>query len=488
MSTQKEIDTFSEQHTERCGRPIQMISFYAEVVADALTLPDCASKEAAYSLMESIRQGTAEVLDMEISDLQVQVIAKADTDLVDAVLYDPMPGGSGLLEQLVDHWPKVVSAARAIVEECPSACESSCIDCLQHFRNSFYHDSLNRHTALDYFQSQGDNLRYTHAIPPVLPDDTQTQEPGNAPEQQLVAILKAAGLSDFETETPIKLSGGFETRPDVYFHEPNDQFEGVCVYLDGMSQHLHGNAQTAVKDHQIREELRNTDYEVIEIQYQELFDKTLMRDHIRRIARAVVGKKKAKQIIATDEWFDNAASEAEGTGPVSTRESSGLRVISANDPDFAPYETCVPLSSLKSAAGAFSSEQGGFAMVGTESDEWVLVSGRKLEKGMFVAQVIGDSMEPDIPNGSHCLFRHVPAGTRQNRKLLVWHSGVTDQETGGQYTLKVYSSEKVPADDGSWVHQRITLKPLNPAYEPILLQPEDEGEVLAIAEFVEVLG
>ena len=315
MSTETELQKFNEIHLERCGHPVEPLSFYAEVIADALVLPDCASKEVAYSLLESLRQGAAEVLDMEISDLQVQVIAKPDSDLVDGILYDPMPGGSGLLEQLLEHWPRIVASARALVEECPSACETSCVDCLQHFRNSFYHDSLNRHTALDYYRAQGEGLRFTHEIPPVLPDDTKAQDPGNAPEQQLVAMLKAAGLSDFETETPIKLSGGFDTRPDVYFHEPNDQFEGVCVYLDGMSQHIHGNAQTAAKDHQIREELRNTDYEVIEIQYQELFDKTAMRDHIRRIARAVVGKKKAKEIIATDDWFDNAVSDSAVSSP-----------------------------------------------------------------------------------------------------------------------------------------------------------------------------
>ncbi|MBL3824115.1 MULTISPECIES: DEAD/DEAH box helicase [unclassified Marinobacter] len=488
MSTETELQKFNEIHLERCGHPVEPLSFYAEVIADALVLPDCASKEVAYSLLESLRQGAAEVLDMEISDLQVQVIAKPDSDLVDGILYDPMPGGSGLLEQLLEHWSRIVAAARALVEDCPSACEASCVDCLQHFRNSFYHDSLNRHTALDYYRAQGEDLRFTHEIPPVLPDDTKAQDPGNAPEQQLVAMLKAAGLSDFETETPIKLSGGFDTRPDVYFHEPNDQFEGVCVYLDGMSQHIHGNTQTAAKDHQIREELRNTDYEVIEIQYQELFDKTAMRDHIRRIARAVVGKKKAKEIIATDEWFDNAASEMAGSASSTESTPPGLTIISANDPDFAPYESCVPLSSLKSAAGAFSDDQAGFATVGAASDEWVSISDRHLEEGMFVAQVVGDSMEPEIPNGSYCLFRPVPAGTRQNRKLLVWHSGVTDQETGGQYTLKVYSSEKVPAEDGDWVHHRITLKPLNPAYEPIVLEPDEEGQILAIAEFMEVLG
>jgi hypothetical protein len=100
------------------------------------------------------------------------------------------------------------------------------------------------------------------------------------------------------------LSGGVVTRPDVYFHEPNNQFDGVCVYLDGMSEHLHGNAQTSARDRQIREELLNTDYEVVAIQYQELYDKTVMRTHMRRIAKAVVGKLKARELEATDDWFE----------------------------------------------------------------------------------------------------------------------------------------------------------------------------------------
>jgi hypothetical protein len=146
-------------------------------------------------------------------------------------------------------------------------------------------------------------VRFSHEIPAILPDDTQTQKPGNPPEQQLVAMLKAAGLVSFETEKPISLSGGIATRPDVYFHAPNDQYEGVCVYLDGMSEHLHGNAQTAAKDRQIRDELLNTDYEVVAIQYQEIYDKTVMRTHMRRIAKAVAGKVKAKEVEASDEWF-----------------------------------------------------------------------------------------------------------------------------------------------------------------------------------------
>lgn len=310
MSTQTELDAFNQHHIERCGRPIRKIAFYAEAVADALVLPDCPSKEVAYSAMESLRQGAAEVLDMEISDLQVQVFGKPGTGKYDAVLYDPMPGGSGLLEQMLVHWPAVVQRTLPLVEDCPSACETSCIDCLQHFRNSFYHDQLNRHTAQSFLRACGDTMKLSHDIPAVLPDETQSQKPGNPPEQQLVAMLKAACLVNFETERPIALAGGVTTRPDVYFHAPNDQFEGVCVYLDGMSQHLHGNAQTAMRDRQIRDELLNKDYEVVTIQYQELYDKTVMRTYMRRIARVVAGRARAREIEAADNWFIDSATEA----------------------------------------------------------------------------------------------------------------------------------------------------------------------------------
>jgi phage repressor protein C with HTH and peptisase S24 domain len=121
--------------------------------------------------------------------------------------------------------------------------------------------------------------------------------------------------------------------------------------------------------------------------------------------------------------------------------------------------------------------------------DWITFDTKtRFEPGMFVARVQGDSMEPEIPSGSYCLFRQPPGGSRQGRKLLVWHSGISDPKTGGQYTLKVYTSEKAATPDGEWRHTRIALKPLNPAYEPIVLTPADEGEVRVIGEFVEVVG
>ena len=82
------------------------------------------------------------------------------------------------------------------------------------------------------------------------------------------------------------------------------------------------------------------------------------------------------------------------------------------------------------------------------------------DKGVFVAQVVGGSMEPAIPDGAWCLFRAPVAGTRQGKTVLVQLRDATDPETGQRYTVKRYKSEKVtgrrllaPREDHPRAHQ-----------------------------------
>jgi SOS-response transcriptional repressor LexA len=106
---------------------------------------------------------------------------------------------------------------------------------------------------------------------------------------------------------------------------------------------------------------------------------------------------------------------------------------------------------------------------------------------MFVAQVVGKSMEPAIPDSSYCLFAAPVEGTRQGKTVLVQLRDTIDPETGQRYTVKRYDSEK--ANDGdSWRHAKIALKPINPDFEPIILSGADEGQLQVIAEVLEVLG
>lgn len=146
-----------------------------------------------------------------------------------------------------------------------------------------------------------------------------------------------------------------------------------------------------------------------------------------------------------------------------------------------------PLVDLRFAAGALSN----FQSFEHNDAEWVaLPDWVRPQPGLFVAQVIGESMNRRIPNGSWCLFRLNPGGTREGKVVVAQHRDIDDPDLGGRYTVKVYSSEKVAAEDGEWRHRQITLAPDTdrPGYEPIRIQDTgDTGELSIVAELLLVL-
>lgn len=149
-----------------------------------------------------------------------------------------------------------------------------------------------------------------------------------------------------------------------------------------------------------------------------------------------------------------------------------------------PFEDAVPVIPLKIAAGALTSQ-----WLDESVDDWAAPENVRIGPGMFIAQVVGESMNRKIPNGAWCLFRANPAGTRQGKVVLARHRQITDPETGGSYTVKLYSSEKVAAGNGSWEHSRITLSPssTDPGFEPIVFEAGTAEELAVVAELVAVL-
>lgn len=150
-----------------------------------------------------------------------------------------------------------------------------------------------------------------------------------------------------------------------------------------------------------------------------------------------------------------------------------------------PFENCVPLYDLKAAAGQFSEEQQ------VEDIDWVeLPDAFRPQRGLFVIQVVGESMNRRIPNGAWCLFRRNPVGTRQGKVVLVQHREIADAETGGHFTVKVYDSQKELMADGSWRHSSIALRPdtTSTGYETIVLSEEQAEDLRVIAELVAVLS
>jgi DUF2075 family protein len=151
-----------------------------------------------------------------------------------------------------------------------------------------------------------------------------------------------------------------------------------------------------------------------------------------------------------------------------------------------PYKNAVPLLELKLAAGMFGDVQ----TIDAGSTEWIeLPDIYRPQPGMFVAQVIGESMNRRIPNGSWCLFRSNPQGTRAGKVVVAQHRSIDDPESGGSYTVKLYDSEKIQTGDDGWRHLSVTLSPdsTDPSFKPLQFDAKDAGAVKIIAEMISVL-
>jgi len=147
-----------------------------------------------------------------------------------------------------------------------------------------------------------------------------------------------------------------------------------------------------------------------------------------------------------------------------------------------PYVGYVPIFKLEAAAGDFSLFQY------PEENDWVRLPDEFVTKeGMFVIRVVGESMNKRIPNGSWCLFKTNPAGTRNSKIVLVEHRDIEDPDQGGSYTVKRYESQKV-FKNGFPENTKIVLKPETSAfgYEPIVID-SDRNEINIVGEFVAVL-
>jgi SOS-response transcriptional repressor LexA len=145
--------------------------------------------------------------------------------------------------------------------------------------------------------------------------------------------------------------------------------------------------------------------------------------------------------------------------------------------DIIPFVTHLPLYGLRAAATKFGE------MMESEQEGWVRAPERlRLTAGMFVAQVVGRSMEPRIPDGSFCIFRAPVTGSRQGRLVLIEKLDETD--FAWRYTVKRYAAHG-PRDEEAERMEKIRLEPLNKEFEAFDLEAD---RFRVIAEFVQVLS
>lgn len=151
-------------------------------------------------------------------------------------------------------------------------------------------------------------------------------------------------------------------------------------------------------------------------------------------------------------------------------------------PEEEKFTTYLPLYTAKAACGCFAEGE----LV--EESGWIKVEGlEKVNRNMYVVQAIGHSMEPRINDGDYCVFNRNVAGSRQGKIVLVQHRNFYDDDFGGAYSIKQYSSSKSYDKFGSWQHEEINLIPFNKDYKTITITKDDGDEFMVVGEFIGVL-
>ncbi len=303
-SSTAELNKFWERHRQYCHAQFTSLALHVDCISHSIRFQGFADLEQAFSTVEALRQGATRVLEMGLEDLQI--LDLTGNGKVEILLYDPMPGGSGLLDQMLTRWDEIFDKTLDLVDHCSSACQSACVDCLKNFRNAFYHRYLNRHKAIEVLTTLGRTLAEGHEIPPKMPATLGLVRPVNNPELRLERLLLKAGFPQPETQKTIQLNRPLnKTTPDFYYDIPMNEIgaKGVCIYLDGMGKQNHGDSNRAKIDEVLRGALEDLDYFVVSITVSELNDREAMTRYLQRIAKKLARTDVVEKVKLDEVWL-----------------------------------------------------------------------------------------------------------------------------------------------------------------------------------------
>ena len=303
-SSDPEMEHFKKIHKERCGKEPDSIALTADTKVDAFIFGGFQSIDDAVNFGEALRLGAGRHLEMDSEDLQILVFPE-DTGAYELFLYDPMPGGSGLLSQIIENWKNITKAAAEILSSCINVCDKSCYACMRTYRNIFYHPVLDRNKAKSILGDLPGAPQLEFEIEPEAEDKMPGDPKGtNDGEDRLAQKLLKAGFPSYiRGQKKINIGKPYNTTtPDFFFEDPVKDIQ-VAVYLDGLSKGIHGNEERARIDRVIRQQLEAEGIVVIEIAYSDLSDPEALLLQFKRLAHAL----KRKDMVSTlgeKKWND----------------------------------------------------------------------------------------------------------------------------------------------------------------------------------------
>ena len=90
---------------------VARLALAVQADVDMLQFHAVKNEAEGINIGEALRTAATRLLDMGPDDLQLLIVQKPD-DTQDLLIYDPMPGGSGLLEQMLVRWQELIATAK----------------------------------------------------------------------------------------------------------------------------------------------------------------------------------------------------------------------------------------------------------------------------------------------------------------------------------------------------------------------------------------
>ena len=272
-----EIERFVESHKKSCSiNNIKRVALKAELRSETLKIGPYDGHDQAVNVFEGIRLGAGEVLDMGKTEVE-GFIETDNNEKHWIVFYDPIPGGSGFIPQIIKYWSPIIESGIGLVTNCPRKCEEACYSCLMHFRNQQFHRELNRFTAEAMLTDLLGELTKSMDIPPKFIN--KEPEPGESDaEDKFIDILKESSFPLPEGQFRVDFNDGGYTVADFAYPDKR-----VLIYIDGMSEKIHGKPDQIRKDNIIRAKLRMIGFHVMDITSVSLNDETAVNSFLAEL-------------------------------------------------------------------------------------------------------------------------------------------------------------------------------------------------------------
>jgi DUF2075 family protein/predicted GIY-YIG superfamily endonuclease len=169
-----------------------------------------------------------------------------------------------------------------------------------------------------------------------------------------------------------------------------------------------------------------------------------------------------------------------------TNENQNMISTEPSTIKFIPFDNCVPLYSLKVAAGEFVFNDS------LPEERFIHVpDGIRITKDHFACKITGNSMNKIVKDGQIALFKRYRGGSNNGLFVIAEYYDYQDVDYGSCYTFKEYFSQKINNEDAS-IHEKIILKSksTDSSYQDIEITANSLGEkaLIIIGIFDRVIG